>query len=158
MQSMKESAANVAASAKAGMEKTKATAQEKVDKMKAHDPVEKEMATEKKEERRMQAELEKQEAREHNAAAKQATGGLGYTTADSYSHSTTGMHGRPTGGQQMSALAGHGTGQPAGQMTEGVVGSHPMGVNTGTGHNPAHNTRVGGGGGATGYGTGGSYN
>ncbi|ESR43111.1 hypothetical protein CICLE_v10012978mg [Citrus x clementina] len=157
MQSMKESAANVAASAKAGMEKTKATAQEKVDKMKAHDPVEKEMATEKKEERRMQAELEKQEAREHNAAAKQATGGLGYTTADSYSQSTTGMHGRPTGGHQMSALAGHGTGQPAAQVIEGVVGSHPIGVNAGTGHNPAHNTRVGGGGGATGYGTGGSY-
>lgn len=126
-----------------------------VDKMTAHDPIEKEMATEKKEERRMQAELDKQAAKQATSAA--GGPGYGYTTADSYSHSTTGMHGHPTGGQQMSALAGHGTGQPAGQMTEGMVGSHPIGDNAGTGYNPVHNARVGDGGGATGYGTGGSY-
>ncbi|KAM1306389.1 hypothetical protein ACFX2H_008783 [Malus domestica] len=45
---MKEAAANVAASAMSGMEKTKATVQEKVEKMKSSDPVEKDMAAERK--------------------------------------------------------------------------------------------------------------
>ncbi|CAL1368887.1 unnamed protein product [Linum trigynum] len=51
MQSMKETASNIGASAKGGMEKTKATVQEKIEKASAHDPVQKEMAREKKEER-----------------------------------------------------------------------------------------------------------
>ncbi|GAV63953.1 LEA_1 domain-containing protein [Cephalotus follicularis] len=153
MQSMKETAANMAASAKAGMEKTKATVQEKVEKMTAHDPVQKEMATEKKEERINQAELNKREAREHNAAAKQGGGHTGYTatgTGDyttsgtgTATYSTTGAHGLPTGGHQMSALPAHGTGQPTGHATEGVVGSHPIGTNrtnTGTGGTTAHGT------------------
>ncbi|KAF2307781.1 hypothetical protein GH714_031689 [Hevea brasiliensis] len=83
---MKETAANAAASAKAGMEKTKATVEEKVEKMSAHDPMQKEMATQKKEQEQREeaeAELNKQEAREHNAAAKQvakAGGHANYTT------------------------------------------------------------------------------
>ncbi|KAL1550016.1 Late Embryogenesis Abundant 4-5 [Salvia divinorum] len=71
MESMKECAGNVAASAKSGMEKTMAIAQEKVEKLTANNEMEKEMATEKKQGRTHNAELRKQEARELNAAAKQ---------------------------------------------------------------------------------------
>lgn len=103
---------------------------EQTERMTAHDPVEKEMATERKEERMRQAELDKQEARLHNAAANQGghtgynttghtgsyntglgTGGTGIT--DTYSRET-GTYGHPTSGQQMSAMPGHGTGQPTG--------------------------------------------
>ncbi|GMI64714.1 hypothetical protein HRI_000140700 [Hibiscus trionum] len=65
MQSMKEATA----SAKAGMEKAKASMQEKVEMMKTRDPGEKEMATERR----------KEETRDQNATARQAgfaAGGL----------------------------------------------------------------------------------
>ncbi|KAI3750177.1 hypothetical protein L2E82_20805 [Cichorium intybus] len=84
--SAKESAANMAASAKAGMEKTKASLQEKGEKLTAHDPMQKEMAREKKDERKHEAEYEKQAAREHNAAQRQAAGSTGNHTQ----YSTTG--------------------------------------------------------------------
>ncbi|XP_011033219.1 PREDICTED: 18 kDa seed maturation protein [Populus euphratica] len=171
MQGMKETAANVAASAKAGMEKTKASVQEKVEKMSAHDPVQKEMAREKKQERMTQAELDKQEAKQHNAASKHAasaTGGQGHCTGegtggymtighDSHTHSATGVTGYPMGTHQMSAMPGHGTGQPyGGQVEEGVVRTHPGGL---PGDTTGHNTRAGGaafgtGTGGTGYTTG----
>ncbi|KAJ9565376.1 hypothetical protein OSB04_001342 [Centaurea solstitialis] len=86
--SVKESAANMAASAKSGMDKTKATLQEKGEKMTAHDPMQKEMAREKKEERKHEAEYEKQAKHEQNAAQRQAAG----TTT----HSTTGVTGHHT--------------------------------------------------------------
>ncbi|XP_022971427.1 11 kDa late embryogenesis abundant protein-like [Cucurbita maxima] len=79
-ESVKESAANVGASARAGMEKTKATAQEKVDKMRAHDPLEKDMASERKEERLHGAELDKQQARAEHAAERQAASKTGAHT------------------------------------------------------------------------------
>ena len=132
-----------------------------VDKVKAHDPVEKEMATDKKEQRKAEAELNKREAREYNAAMREAaksgvnTGGhTGYSTTgvETATYSTTGSTGQPTGLHQTSALPGHGTGQ----VTEGTVETHPLGINTGTGRTAAHNTRVEGTGG-TGYGTRGSY-
>ncbi|GFP91083.1 18 kDa seed maturation protein [Phtheirospermum japonicum] len=151
MQSIKETAANVAASAISGMEKTKATVQEKMERMTAHDPTEKQMATERKEERIHHAELNKQEAREQNAAAK-----MGVQTGGTHSYTASGVTGQPTGGHQMSALPGHGTGQPTGQVVEGTVKSHPIGTATGTGRTTAHNTHVGGGA-NTGYGTGGGY-
>ncbi|KAL6523215.1 hypothetical protein OROGR_016818 [Orobanche gracilis] len=151
MQSMKETAANIAASAKSGMEKTKATVQEKMERVTAHNPTEKEMATERKEERVHNAELNKLEEREHNAAAGQAG-----RTGGSRSYATTGVTGQPTGGHQMSALPGHGTGQPTGHLIDGTVKSHPIGTATGTGRTTAHNTHVGGGA-NTGYGTGGGY-
>ncbi|XP_048226035.1 11 kDa late embryogenesis abundant protein [Ricinus communis] len=152
MQSMKETVANVAASAKAGMDKTKATVQEKVDKMSAHDPAQKQMATERKEQRKAEAEWNKQEAREHNAAAKQAakagsdaqytaTGGgttTGYGT-ESCTHNVTGTPGYPTGTQQMSAMPGHGTGQPYGGHVDssGLARTDPTGLpGDTTGHNP----------------------
>ncbi|KAK4392413.1 seed maturation protein [Sesamum angolense] len=110
MQTMKETAANVAAAAKSGMEKTRATVQEKMERMTADSPQEKEMATATKEDRFHNADLNKQDAFEQNAAAKEADG--------SYSYSTTGDVGQPTGGHQMSALPGHGSGEPAGQVVE----------------------------------------
>ncbi|XP_075516182.1 protein LE25-like [Primulina tabacum] len=97
MQSAKETTGNAAASAKAGMEKTKAAMQEKGEKMTTRDPLKKDMAEERKEERIHQAELQKQEARDENAATRQAaaaTGGpgmgQGYTTGGDYSTGTTG--------------------------------------------------------------------
>ncbi|OIW13331.1 hypothetical protein TanjilG_02851 [Lupinus angustifolius] len=74
-ESIKETAANIGASAKSGMEKTKATVQEKTEKMTARDPLQKEIATQKKETKMNQAELDKLAAREHNAAVKQANAG-----------------------------------------------------------------------------------
>ncbi|KHN07426.1 18 kDa seed maturation protein [Glycine soja] len=71
-ESIKETAANIGASAKAGMEKTKATVQEKAERMTARDPMQKELATQKKEAKMSQAELDKQAARQHNTAAKQS--------------------------------------------------------------------------------------
>ncbi|KAK9265545.1 hypothetical protein L1049_021608 [Liquidambar formosana] len=154
--SAKETAANAAASAKSGMDKTKATVQEKAERMTARDPMQKEMATEKKETKKTEAELNKQEAHEHNAAARQmaSTGG----TAGTYTHSATGATGHPTGGHQMSAMPGHGTGQTTeGYVAEGAAGSKPTGINTGTGQTTAHNTRAGGGTNTGGFGTGDTY-
>ncbi|CAI9097439.1 OLC1v1033869C1 [Oldenlandia corymbosa var. corymbosa] len=175
MQNIKEKAANVAATAKSGMDKTKAAVQEKVERMTAHNPTEKEMATERKEEKINQAEWNKREAMEHNAAAKHAnthtvggnphtytaTGQPGHTAAAGaggpHTYSTTGKHGHPTGTHQMSALPGHGTGEPAGNVVEGVIKSHPIGTATGTTRpSAAHNTHVGPGT-NQGYGTGGTY-
>ncbi|KAF9617978.1 hypothetical protein IFM89_039271 [Coptis chinensis] len=152
MASAKETASNIAASAKSGMDKTKATVQEKVDKMSANDPIEKDMATQRKQDKITQAEINKQETREHNATARQQVGGVTGGTTTGGAHST-GMH-------QMSSLPGHGAGQPAGQpagqVVEGTVQSHPIGVNAGTGRTAAQNPRAGGDT-NLGYGTGGSY-
>jgi hypothetical protein len=79
--------------------------------MKAHDTEQKEMATRKKDERITQIELEEKQAHACNAATKE-TGKAGT--------------GHPTGTHPISALPGHGGGQP-------VVGSHPVGTDTGTG-------------------------
>ncbi|XP_065857650.1 11 kDa late embryogenesis abundant protein [Euphorbia lathyris] len=140
MQSMKEAAANTAASAKAGMDKTKATVQEKVEKMSAHDPVRKEMATDRKEMRIAEAEANKQVARHQNAVSKEAAKAGAhpqYTTGDTYTHSATGAPGYPTGTHQMSAMPGHGTGQPHGGYVDssGVARTHPTDTT-------GHNTRV----------------
>ncbi|KFK25064.1 hypothetical protein AALP_AA8G061800 [Arabis alpina] len=158
MQSAKEAVSNIAASAKSGMDKTKATLEEKAEKMKTRDPVQKEMATQRKEGKINQAEMQKRETQEYNAAMKQAAGGgtgtgVGLGTA---THSTTGQVGHGTGTHQMSALPGHGTGHPTGHVVEGTAVTEPIGTNTGTGRTTAHNTRVGGGG-TTGYGTRGGY-
>jgi len=115
------------------------------ERMTARDPMQKELATQKKEAKMSQAELDKQAARQHNTAAKQAA--------------TAGHMGQPMGTHQTSAMPGHGTGQPTGHVTEGVVGSHPIGTNRGPGGTAtAHNTRAGGNPNDYGYGTGGTYN
>ncbi|KNA23278.1 hypothetical protein SOVF_026310 [Spinacia oleracea] len=177
VESVKETTSNIAASAKAGMDKTKASVEEKVDKMRADDQYEKAMATEKKEERLTEAELRKQQAMSHNAAEKDAkiavadankrtgTGLFGSgnpntttTTTGSHTYSTTGTTGLPTGTHQMSAMPGHGTGEPGGGYVEegASIGSHPIGKGTGT--TTAANRNVGGAtGNNTGY-TGPGYN
>ncbi|XP_057534020.1 late embryogenesis abundant protein 46-like [Amaranthus tricolor] len=146
VESVKESASNIAASAKSGMDKTKATVQEKVDKMRAHDEYDKALATEKKEERITEAELRKQQAMTHNAAEKEAK------TATATGTAGTGLH-------PMSAMPGHGTGEPTGGFVEEgtAIGSHPIGRQTGTNRSTtAQNTLAGGGTGSTGY-TGAGY-
>ncbi|KAK9156629.1 hypothetical protein Scep_003203 [Stephania cephalantha] len=152
-ETIKETGSNVMASAKAGMEKTKATVQEKVERMTTSDPLEKELATERKEGRINQAELEKQEARHRHAAERVYVRGGATGGVFGHGHSTeTGAVTYPT-----SALPGHGTGEPIGQVTERVVaGSHPVGINTGTGGTTARNPKVGGTT-AEQYGTGGGY-
>nr|CAH0117516.1 late embryogenesis abundant group 1 protein [Pisum sativum subsp. elatius]CAH0117542.1 late embryogenesis abundant group 1 protein [Pisum fulvum] len=97
MEKTKETAANIGASAKSGLEKTKANVQEKTERMTAHNPLEKELATQKKDERVAQAELDKQAARQHNAAA---TAG---NTLGQGRHHTTGTGGNPN-------ATGYGTG------------------------------------------------
>ncbi|XP_058207558.1 11 kDa late embryogenesis abundant protein-like [Rhododendron vialii] len=133
MQGAKETASNVAASAKSGLEKAKATTQEKVEKMTTRDPVEKEMARERKEERVTQAELDKQEARGHNAAARH-TGTHDYTATE-------------TGGapDYLTGDPGYTTGvQPTRRQTGGVVGSQNRpGEYTGTGQVPIRDTQTG---------------
>ncbi|KAJ6300546.1 hypothetical protein OIU76_021356 [Salix suchowensis] len=121
MQGLKDTAANIAASAVSGMEKTKATVQEKVEKMTTNDPEQKEMARERKEERITEAELDKQEAKQYRAAESKygalATGGQGYY--------------------------GHGTGkQYGGQEEEGVVSTYPGGLPGDS--TTRRNTRAGG--------------
>ncbi|OIW17520.1 hypothetical protein TanjilG_22632 [Lupinus angustifolius] len=138
VESVKETASNIGASAKSGLEKTKATVQEKTEKMTAHDPIEKDMATHRKEERFNQAELEKQEVLHHNSAVKEsataghtvagqhtATGTAGTRSSSNY---TTGEHGQPMGPNQ------HGLGYGLGQS---VMAGHMEGQHTATG--PAGN-------------------
>ncbi|XP_059428348.1 late embryogenesis abundant protein 46-like [Corylus avellana] len=93
MDAGKETAANLTASANAGMAKTKATVDEKMELMKAKDPAQKEAVTKKKEERITQANNEEKQAHARNAAAKEA-----------------GKAGNPTGTHPTSGLPGQGTG------------------------------------------------
>ncbi|GAB2295489.1 hypothetical protein Dimus_029655 [Dionaea muscipula] len=168
---MKEKAANVAASAQSGMEKTKATLQEKAEKVTARDPLKKEMATDKKEARIAEAELHKREAMEHNAAHKAgyAPGSTGYPTGPHVTPAVKGdktgvptgraeyapgSTGYPTGPHVTPVVPGDKIGVPTGPVEEGIVESHPIGRNTRTGQlNPGLNPDVSGY--NTGHGTGG---
>ncbi|KAJ0028680.1 hypothetical protein Pint_36440 [Pistacia integerrima] len=69
VESVKESAANTAASAK-GMEKARATAKEKAEKMTTRDPEDKEAATLEKEMGNSDAELNTDAAKVHNEVAR----------------------------------------------------------------------------------------
>ncbi|XP_074274624.1 18 kDa seed maturation protein [Silene latifolia] len=133
METVKEKAANIAASAISGKEKTKATVQEKIDKIRAKDDSEKNLATEHKAQRITEAELHKQMAQTHNLTEKEARTGT-ETGTGTGSYSAKGMPGVGTGAHQMSAMPGHGTGQPTGgHVVEGTdVGSHPIGKGTET--------------------------
>ncbi|KZV36404.1 18 kDa seed maturation protein [Dorcoceras hygrometricum] len=79
MQAGKETAANIAASARSGMEKTKAVALEKVEQMKTRDPMMKDMATQKKESKIEEVERQKQGAMQQNKLARHEgdAGGFG---------------------------------------------------------------------------------
>ncbi|KAL4580183.1 hypothetical protein LXL04_016365 [Taraxacum kok-saghyz] len=71
------------------------------------------MATEKKEARMYQVEYDKQVEHEQNAIQRHAA-----KAAGTHSYSITGAPDCPMGSHQMSALPGHGTGQPAGDVVE----------------------------------------
>ncbi|XP_009614717.1 protein LE25-like [Nicotiana tabacum] len=88
MQGVNEKTANAAASAKSGMEKTKAAIEEKAERITTRDPLKKEMATEKKDDRKTAAELNKREAKDQNAATRDS-GAQGYTTTGVPEYSTT---------------------------------------------------------------------
>ncbi|KAI8562088.1 hypothetical protein RHMOL_Rhmol03G0007800 [Rhododendron molle] len=145
--SAKEAAANVAATAKSGMDKTKATVQEKVERMSAHDPMQKDMATERKQEKIHQAECNKQGAHENNAAARQAiaTGGTGTFTAVGRAQNSTPGAGTQ-GTQNYSAGGDHQlnthTRQSGGQNPDHLTGSNATGY--GTGQQPQHTHSLGG--------------
>lgn len=99
--------------------------------MSASDPMQKEMATEKKEERINQAEMEKREAREYNAAVKMCHVTEGYTgptieTAAGYSIIGDYGSGQPMATGNVSTIPGIGLGAD-------VMGSHPIETNTGMG-------------------------
>lgn len=126
-----------------------------VEKMQAHSPTEKATATEKKEERLAQAEVNKLKAIKHNAEARFSpkdgssnpgfTPGANISPTGTASYSTTGVQGQATGGHQMSAIPGHGTGQPTdGYVVDGVVESHPIEVHSAPASTMAHNTEAGG--------------
>lgn len=78
VETAKEAAANVSASAWAGKEKSKAVVQGTVDKMTAHDPAAKEAAEAMKQERIHEVEAVKRDAMRHNAAAKERATAAGY--------------------------------------------------------------------------------
>ena len=84
--------------------------------MTTRDPLKKELATERKEERKTEAEIEKQRAREYNTAQRQA--------------GTTGIHGsHPTGHTGYGGTTGYSS-HPAGDTGYGgttVYSSHPTG-------------------------------
>lgn len=94
-----------------------------MDRVKAHNPTEKEMATEKKEERIHAAEMNKQATQERNAALHHGAG--------------TG-----TGRPHHSSMTGGSTGHPTG-ITERVVPTQPIGTTQRS--SAAHNTHVGDG-------------
>ncbi|KAL9240159.1 hypothetical protein vseg_014409 [Gypsophila vaccaria] len=77
IETVKEKALNAGVSAKSGIEKTKATLQEKVDKMRAHNDYEKGLATVCKQERIVEAENRKQQALAHKEAQKEAQATIG---------------------------------------------------------------------------------
>ncbi|KAI0503855.1 hypothetical protein KFK09_014798 [Dendrobium nobile] len=105
MEAAKEKVLNIGATAKAGMDKTKATAEEKIEKMKTRDPLQKEMAEERKEEKVRQAWLMKQQADKENAILKGEAQHLGV------GHQTgTGLDGHHTVVLPQTGLGEHHTG------------------------------------------------
>ncbi|CAL9109596.1 unnamed protein product [Musa hybrid cultivar] len=110
VESAKDTAGNITASTKAGMEKTTASVEEKVvEKMRARDPEEKAEAARRKEERKYEAEAEKEAAKERHAAEREdvraggAAGGVvarypaGQTPVASGGHAHAGGRGSTTG-------------------------------------------------------------
>ncbi|KAK3123199.1 hypothetical protein QOZ80_8AG0626000 [Eleusine coracana subsp. coracana] len=146
MEATKEAAANLGASATAGMHKTRAAVQGTVDKATAHNASEQVAAEATQQERIGAAEAEKQDAMRTNAAAKERA--IGTAT---YNHPSQGAPG-------IDAAQGGGGAAPIGGHVEGSVGqTRPVARATGTGRpSAAHNPHVGSDF-AQGRGTGGQY-
>jgi len=103
----KEKMSNMGTTVKEGMDKTKASAQEKVEKVTAHNPADKEIAREKKEIKQTEAEMRANAARVEHKAEKEAAnigggaghhgagnigGGTGYTNLGTPGTGRTGRH------------------------------------------------------------------
>uniref|UniRef100_A0A0D9X6Q6 Uncharacterized protein n=1 Tax=Leersia perrieri TaxID=77586 RepID=A0A0D9X6Q6_9ORYZ len=129
MESTKEAAANVGASARAGMDKTRAAVQGQVEKATAHNAADKDAAEVRRQERVQAAEDEKRHAMGANAAAKErATGGPGAYHPSQGAPGVDKAQAQPTGGH----------------VQDGVAESRPVGTVTGTARpSAAHNPRVG---------------
>nr|AWJ68132.1 late embryogenesis abundant [Cleistogenes songorica] len=141
MEATKEAAANLGASATAGMHKTRAAVQGAADKATAHDASEQAAAEANQQDRVSAAEAEKQDAMRANAAARERA-----TGAATYLHPSQGAPGIDAG----AAPAG-------GHVESGVGQTRPVARATGTGRpSAAHNPYVGSDF-AQGRGTGGQY-
>ncbi|CAO2210658.1 unnamed protein product [Urochloa humidicola] len=136
MEATKEAAANLGASANAGMQKTRAAVQGQVEKATAHNASDKAAAEANQRERVRAAEEEKQAAMSANAAAKEGAAGAhpsqgapGIAGGDAAAH-----HGKP----------GHGGGPVGGHVEAGVGETRPVARATGTTRtSAAHNPHVG---------------
>lgn len=137
MEATKEAAANLGASANAGMEKTRAAVQGKVEKATAHNASDKAAAEANQRERVRAAELDKQDAMRANAAAKERA-----TGAATYQHPSQGAPGIAS---DRHGYGGGGGAAPAGGHVEDGVGeTRPIARATGTGRpSAAHNPHVG---------------
>ncbi|XP_052166253.1 11 kDa late embryogenesis abundant protein [Oryza glaberrima] len=129
MQSTKEAAANVGASARAGMDKSRAAVQGQVEKATARNAADEDAAEVRRQERVQAAEEEKQHAMAANAAAKErATGGAGAYHPSQGAPGVDPRAAQPTGGH----------------VQDGVAESRPVGTATGTARpSAAHNPHVG---------------
>ncbi|CAM0950837.1 unnamed protein product [Alopecurus aequalis] len=129
----KEAVANVGASAWAGKEKTKAVVQEKVDKVKAHDPAAKASAEARKQERIGEVEAVKQDVMHRNAAAKE------HATAASY-HPTAATEVRDVELQDAPPVAAAAVPRAGSSDDSSLHAATGHGVGKGDGYLPARGT------------------
>nr|AWJ68135.1 late embryogenesis abundant [Cleistogenes songorica] len=129
VESAKEAAANVGASAWAGKEKTKAVVQEKVAKARAHDPGEKAAMDARMQERVREVEAAKQDAmRRHAAAKERATAAVHQPTLPEPPARVT-VDGRDAAPLSGAHLVGNDDGAPVSSATEaGAAGGHVTGA------------------------------
>ena len=131
MEATKEAAANLGASANAGMQKTRATVQGQVEKATAHNASDKVAAEATQRERVRAAEEEKQAAMRANAAAKERAAGA---------HMSQGAPGIVDDARQQ----GHRAAPAGGYVEAGVGETRPIARGTGTTRpSAAHNPHVG---------------
>ncbi|KAL6640079.1 hypothetical protein ACP70R_022389 [Stipagrostis hirtigluma subsp. patula] len=140
MEATKEAAANLGASATAGMEKARAAVQGHADRATARDASEEAAAEATQRDRVRAAEEAKQDAARANAAAKERA-----TGAATYHHPSQGA---PGVGVDRQGGGGGGAAPTGGHVEPGVGEARPVGVATGTSRpSAAHNPHVGGTGG-----------
>jgi len=125
MEATKEAAANVGASANAGMQKTRAAVQGQVEKATAHNASDRATAEANQRDRVPDAELEKQDAVRANAAAKERA-----TGAAAYQHPSQGAPGIVDASRQ--GYGGGGAAPAGGHVEDGVGETRPIARATGT--------------------------
>ncbi|CAL5011735.1 unnamed protein product [Urochloa decumbens] len=123
MEATKEAAANLGASANAGMQKTRATVQGQVEKATAHNASDKAAVEANQRERVRAAEEEKQAAMRANAAAKKRAAGA---------HPSHGAPGIADASAAHQGQPGHGGAPVGGHVEAGVGETRPVARATGT--------------------------